>query len=608
MAPREVRNVRRSHAVLVLPLLLAAWFCTPLAQSSAGGTFKLAFYNIKSGKGQVALPGPRATFADTSNCTNPQLPLNAWGVGAVQSVLRTEVAPDPSVVALGLAEAWPCASPAAVRDVLGWRANSTERNGVAIVARHGFAGPEEWLQLDTSLNANPADAMWVLRVPLCLDTACTETLVVYTAHWYASGLMSGTPPEQTGASFSNQARQTIEFMKREPTLVPHVLIGDLNVFAGTRMICEQNPHNAPLQQLADARYIDAWAHLHGRADGFTGMWNRAGCGTPAGNLWKRIDYSWSRHLTPTTMTRFGLVIAGHEAPSDHAGIVVEYLRSGGGATPAPPAPVPPAPPIPTPADPPPPGLPPVPPPSGPPFGSVDTPVNGSTIVGEVAIGGWGLDDSGVAGVDIYRSPVPGEVVQQNGLVLLGSATLVAGARPDVARAYPSYPGASRAGWGYMLLSNLLPNRGNGTFIFHAFVRTVDGANAPLGSQTISAANQGSRAPFGTIDTPAQGQVVSGTIINFGWALTPGPYSIPVDGSTIDIYIDGIYRGHPVYNNYRSDIAQLFPGYANSTGAVGYFALDTTRLTNGVHTIAWVVSDTGGNASGMGSRFFTVANR
>jgi hypothetical protein len=442
-------------------------------------------------------------------------------------------------------------------------------------------------------------------VPVCLDPACTENIVVYTAHWYASGLSSGTPPEQTSASFNNQARQTVEFLKREPALTPHVLIGDLNVFAGTQMICQQNPWNAPLQQLSDAGYVDAWSYLHGPAGGFTGMWNRAGCGNPIGNLWKRVDYGWSRHLTPRVMTRFGLVTAGHEAPSDHAGILVEYARSGG-AAPPPPAPTP-DPPTPTPADPQAPGVPRGLPPSGPPFGSVDTPANGSTIAGEVAIGGWGLDNSGVTGVDIYRTPVAGEVVAE-GLVLLGRASLVEGARPDVARAYPSYPDASRAGWGYMLLSNLLPNVGNGTFTFHAFVRTVDGANVPLGSKTITVANDGSRAPFGTIDTPAQGQLVSGTITNFGWALTPAPSGIPVDGSSIDIYVDGVYRGHPVYNNYRSDIAQLFRGYANSSGAVGHFTLDTTTLTNGVHTIAWVVRDTGGNASGIGSRFFTVANR
>ena len=602
MGPPEVRNVPPLHAVIVV-LIFGGFLATPLAQS-APGSFKLAFYNIKSGKGQVALPGAPSTFADTSNCTNRQIPLNAWGMGVVQSVLRTQVAADAEVVALGLAEAWPCATPAAVREVLGWKAHSTERNGVAIVARHGFAGPELWEQLDTSLNANPLDTMWVLRVPVCLDKLCSDSVVVYTAHWYASGLTAGTPPELTSASFDRQARQTVDFLKREPSLTPHVLIGDLNVFAGTQVICEQHPWNAPLQQLSSAGYIDAWAHLHGPGGGFTGMWNRAGCGTPVGNLWKRIDYSWSRHLTPKAMTHFGVVAPGREAPSDHAGILVEYLRSTG-AVPTLPSPTPT---VPAPADRPPVTTPVVPPRPGPAFGSVDTPLDGSTVAGEVAIGGWGLDDSAVAGVDIYRTPVAGEAAEANGLVWIGGATFVEGARPDVALAYPSYPDATRAGWGYMLLSNLLPDRGNGRFTFHAFARTIDGARTALGSKTITVANQDSRAPFGTIDTPAQGEQVSGTIINFGWALTPGPHNIAVDGSAIDVYIDGIHRGHPVYNNYRADIAQLFPGYANSAGAVGYFILDTTTLSDGVHSIAWVVRDSGGNASGIGSRFFTVANR
>ena len=154
---------------------------------------------------------------------------------------------------------------------------------------------------------------------------------------------------------------------------------------------------------------------------------------------------------------------------------------------------------------------------------------------------------------------------------------------------------------------MLPNQGSGTFTISAYVRTNDGANQLLGSKTITLANASTTRPFGTIDTPGQGQTVSGTITNFGWALTPNPNSIPVDGSTIDIYVDGVLVGHPVYNNFRSDIASLFPGYTNTNGAVGFFSLDTRTLANGVHTIAWVVRDNAGNASGIGSRYFTVFN-
>jgi len=64
-------------------------------------------------------------------------------------------------------------------------------------------------------------------------------------------------------------------------------------------------------------------------------------------------------------------------------------------------------------------------------------------------------------------------------------------------------------------------------------------------------------------------------------------------------------GNPTYNIHREDIASLFPGYANSDGAVGYFAIDTTQYENGVHTISWIVEDDAGNADGIGSRYFTI---
>jgi len=66
-------------------------------------------------------------------------------------------------------------------------------------------------------------------------------------------------------------------------------------------------------------------------------------------------------------------------------------------------------------------------------------------------------------------------------------------------------------------------------------------------------------------------------------------------------------GHPVYNNFRADIAALFPGLANSNGAVGYFMLDTRTLADGIHTIAWIIRDDAGQASGVGSRYFRVQN-
>lgn len=247
--------------------------------------------------------------------------------------------------------------------------------------------------------------------------------------------------------------------------------------------------------------------------------------------------------------------------------------------------------------------------TGNPFGLVDTPSDNATgVVGSIPVTGWALDDLGVSQVTLWRDPLPGEPASSvNGKVFIGNAVPVDGARPDVEAAY-ARPFNYQAGWGYLLLTNMLPSQGNGTFRLHAYATDVEGNTVLLGSRTITCDNANATRPFGSIDTPDQGGTVSGTnYVNFGWALTPQPNSIPTNGSTITVFIDGVPIGHPVYNNARSDIATLFPGRANTNGAIGYLQFDTTRLANGVHTIAWGVADSAGNAEGIGSRYFTVLN-
>lgn len=240
----------------------------------------------------------------------------------------------------------------------------------------------------------------------------------------------------------------------------------------------------------------------------------------------------------------------------------------------------------------------------PPFGTIDTPTNGISVAGELAVTGWALDAAGVRDVRVYRDAVAGEAP---GLVLVGVADFVRGARPDVQAAYASLPNSDRAGWGLVVLTNVLPNLGNGSFVFSAYATNLAGIQTLLGQRTVTGVNATSNLPFGTIDTPGQGAEVSGTVLNFGWVLTPSPSGIRMDGSTIDVYIDNVLVGHPVYNQYRADIATLFPGYTNSNGAVGYFVIDTRQLANGVHTIGWAVRDNAGNSVGIGSRFFRVNN-
>ncbi|MCP4216315.1 MAG: hypothetical protein GY765_16825 [bacterium] len=239
--------------------------------------------------------------------------------------------------------------------------------------------------------------------------------------------------------------------------------------------------------------------------------------------------------------------------------------------------------------------------TGLPFGEFASPGGNDVVSSSIAVTGWALDDVGVESVKIYRE-------EGNDLVYIGDADFVDGARPDLEQAFPDTPMNYRAGWGYMLLTNMLPNGGNGTFTLLAKAADSEGNTVSLGTKTITVDNANAIKPFGAIDTPTQGGEASGSAYNNqGWVLTPMPNTVPFDGSTINVYVDGVSQGHPEYNLYRPDVAEYFPGYANSDGALARIELDLSHLETGMHQIFWTAVDDAGNSDGIGSRYFTVNN-
>ncbi|MCP4213090.1 MAG: hypothetical protein GY765_00470, partial [bacterium] len=85
-----------------------------------------------------------------------------------------------------------------------------------------------------------------------------------------------------------------------------------------------------------------------------------------------------------------------------------------------------------------------------PFGYFETPIDGSTVTSSIPVTGWALDDIDITSVKIYRAPIPGH--ETGGLVYIGDAIMVDGARPDVEQQFPTYPKDYQAGWGYMMLT------------------------------------------------------------------------------------------------------------------------------------------------------------
>jgi hypothetical protein len=261
-----------------------------------------------------------------------------------------------------------------------------------------------------------------------------------------------------------------------------------------------------------------------------------------------------------------------------------------------------------------------PPPQSVPWGYVDTPANGaSNLAGAINVAGWALSPNQAAtAVRIYRNRLPAEQYYQTilglQLVYIGDATFVPGSRPDVAACYPTppYTYGAKAGWGYQILSNALPGTntppkmGNGQYTITA-IATGGSTTSVLGQRTITVNNDASIKPFGTLDTPASGQTLTGSSSPVsGWALTPQPKMILNNGTSLQLYIDGQLVDYPTYGQSRPDVSGLFPNYANSYAPGGSSLpskFDPSGYAAGLHTIAWSVWDNYGVGEGLGSRYW-----
>jgi hypothetical protein len=256
--------------------------------------------------------------------------------------------------------------------------------------------------------------------------------------------------------------------------------------------------------------------------------------------------------------------------------------------------------------------------ASPPFGSFDTPAGDATVLaGSVAVTGWTLDNIGVKQVELWRDLQPGETTPpgnstpgdlRNGKIYIANGTFVDGARPDVEGLYPTIPANYRAGWGYLMLTWGLFGQGNGTYKFYAFGVDQEGNTATIGTKTVVISNNTATKPFGSIDTPGIGGDASGP--NFGWGLTPkvgGAATCKIQASGVQYSIDSGPLQPVVYGDVRTDIAGAFPGFSNTAAAGGHAIIDLTALTNGSHTIGWLITDDCNRADGVGSRFFNVTS-
>jgi hypothetical protein len=106
-------------------------------------------------------------------------------------------------------------------------------------------------------------------------------------------------------------------------------------------------------------------------------------------------------------------------------------------------------------------------------------------------------------------------------------------------------------------------------------------------------------PMGNTDSPASGDVLSGTASVEGWA-----WGLP-GMSIVQVFVDGNLIGTANYNLSRPDIPVAFP---RAPSDVGYqFSLDTTAFTNGGHAIVVKATDNNGHVATFATKNVTVSN-
>ena len=155
------------------------------------------------------------------------------------------------------------------------------------------------------------------------------------------------------------------------------------------------------------------------------------------------------------------------------------------------------------------------------------------------------------------------------------------------------------------LTNMLPHGGNGRSRSTS-MPSIPPQNVTGWDRRRSSAPTHRRAPVRHNRHPGQGAAVSGTITVFGWALTPGPNIIApmarrsrsswttVVGQRIH-QCRGQRQSAPrrhVQRRHRGGVRIRLSQHCRGRGRLARSS-GTTTLSNGIHSIAWLVFDSAG---------------
>ena len=224
------------------------------------------------------------------------------------------------------------------------------------------------------------------------------------------------------------------------------------------------------------------------------------------------------------------------------------------------------------------------------IGDVDSPDPERPQSGLVMVQGWALSPITISRIELWVD----DTKQHNAIMFLP--------RIDIEQAYPDWPGIHTARPGFItgFMANRFPN---GPHTLEIIVYTIDGVAHGVGRRTININNTINQAPFGFIDIPDGSGVynVSGAFPVSGWAAD-------TDGiQRIEVLIDnGIVQG-AVHGDPRPDVGASFPDFPGAAFSGWIANVDSTRYTNGIHTLTVRAIDRNGLENTIGHRTVQIIN-
>ena len=110
----------------------------------------------------------------------------------------------------------------------------------------------------------------------------------------------------------------------------------------------------------------------------------------------------------------------------------------------------------------------------------------------------------------------------------------------------------------------------------------------------------------TIDVPSQAALtmtnLRGTAVVYGWTITNDSSAV----QSVQVSVDGVPNGVATFGVSRPDVCAAYPGRTGCPNVGWSYSLDTTRLSNGQHTLEVTTTTTAGKRATRGAPF-SVSN-